>query len=218
MQILLVGTGNMARGISTRLVAGGHEVAFYNPDPGDAEKLAADVRGTGRTRVARDLDEGIRASDIIILASWYAVNLQTARERSAALEGRILVDISNPLTETFDGLVTEGGPSGAEHIRDAVPTSTRVVKAFNTTFAGTLLEGSVAGQPLDVFIAGDDEGARRTVGDLVTSGGMNPIEVGPLERSRQLEAMGFLGISLQDRLGTGFMSGWKLVMPRKSAA
>jgi hypothetical protein len=86
-----------------------------------------------------------------------------------------------------------------------------VVKAVNTTFAGTLVAGQVAGQTLDVFIAGDDTGAKGAVAGLVTAGGMRAIDVGALERARQLEALALLGITLQFSLGTQFMSGWKFV-------
>jgi 8-hydroxy-5-deazaflavin:NADPH oxidoreductase len=88
-----------------------------------------------------------------------------------------------------------------------------VVKAFNTTFAPTLLAGQVAGEPLDVFIAGDDEDAKSTVATLVRDGGLRPIDAGALERSRQLEGLGLLGITLQGALGTQFGTAWKLVMP-----
>lgn len=123
------------------------------------------------------------------------------------------MDISNPLNDTYDGLVTEAGSSAAENIHAALPGGTKVVKAFNTTFASTLVDGEVAGQTLDVFIAGDDAPAKETVGQLVTDGGLNAIDVGGLERARQLEALGLLGITLQSRLDTGFMTAWKLVLP-----
>ncbi|MBU6460996.1 MAG: hypothetical protein KGQ58_09030 [Proteobacteria bacterium] len=86
-----------------------------------------------------------------------------------------------------------------------------VVKAFNTTFAQTLAEGQVAGQVLDVFIAGDDASAKAKVIGLVESSGLVPIDAGTLQRSRQLEAMGLLGITLQGPHRLGFMSAWKLV-------
>jgi hypothetical protein len=84
------------------------------------------------------------------------------------------------------------------------------VKAFNTTFAGTLVEGEVAGQQLDVLIAGDDEEAKRKVAQIVTDGGLRPIDVGPLGRAQQLEQLGFLHISLQQPLGLDFGSTVKL--------
>lgn len=216
MTILIIGTGNMGRAISTRLLAGGQDVRLYNPDLHKAEKLAADLRDQARdarVRAADDLAAAISASDVIILASWYAVNLELAEKMASELEGKIVVDISNPLNDTYDGLVTEGGPSAAENIQAALADGTRLVKAFNTTFAGTLVAGNVAGVPLDVYIAGDDEKAKGAVAELVRSGGPTPIDVGPLHRARQLEGLGLLGITLQPTLGTGFDTAWKLVMP-----
>lgn len=223
MKILIIGTGNMARGISTRLLAGGHEVKLYNPDRTDAEKLADELRSAsgvpGRvSAAATSLPEAISGSEVVILASWYAVNLQTAREQAAALDGKVVVDISNPLNDTYDALVTEGGPSAAENIRAVLPAGAKVVKAFNTTFAGTLVEGKVAGQVLDVLIAGDDETAREVVASLARGGGLNAIDVGGLERARQLEALGLLGITLQSRLDTGFSTAWKLLLPQGAGA
>jgi hypothetical protein len=110
-----------------------------------------------------------------------------------------VVDISNPLNQTFDALATAPGTSAAEEVATATAGAT-VVKAFNTTFSGTPVEGQVAGQPLDVLIAGDDEEAKKTVTQLVRDGGLRAIDVGPLERARELEGLGFLGIALQQPL------------------
>ena len=87
------------------------------------------------------------------------------------------------------------------------------MKAFNTTFAPTLVAGEVGGQQLDVLIAGDDEAAKQTVSQLASDGGLRPIDVGALNRARQLEQLGFLHISLQQPLDLGFGSAVKLVMP-----
>jgi NADPH-dependent F420 reductase len=222
MRVLIIGTGNMGRGIATRLVAGGHELTLYDVDPAKAEKLATELGGTtpggARIAIAETPAEAVPASDVVILASWYGANLDVARQLGPSLSGKVVVDISNPLNETYDGLVTEPGTSAAENIAAVLPAGAKLVKAFNTTFAGTLVAGQVAGQPLDVFIAGDDASAKETIATLARGGGLNPVDVGPLARARELEALGFLGISLQGPLGTGFMSGWKLVMPAASEA
>jgi 8-hydroxy-5-deazaflavin:NADPH oxidoreductase len=85
-----------------------------------------------------------------------------------------------------------------------------VVKAFNTTFAGTLVAGEVSGQQLDVLIAGGDDNAKQKVSQLASDGGLRPIDVGPLHRAQQLEQLGFLHISLQQPLGLIFDSAVKL--------
>ena len=85
-----------------------------------------------------------------------------------------------------------------------------VVKAFNTTFGGTLVAGEVAGQKLDVLSAGDDADAKQKVAQLVSDGGLRPLDAGPLARAQQLEQLGFLHISLQQPHELGFSSTFKL--------
>ncbi|MBV9363718.1 MAG: hypothetical protein JOY89_05735, partial [Solirubrobacterales bacterium] len=93
----------------------------------------------------------------------------------------------------------------------AKASGARVVKAFNTTFAGTLVGGEIAGQPLDVFLASDDEDAKNTVRHLVEDGGLRAIDAGPLTRAHELEALGYLHMALQQPLGTGFSSTVKVL-------
>jgi 8-hydroxy-5-deazaflavin:NADPH oxidoreductase len=66
-------------------------------------------------------------------------------------------------------------------------------------------------QPLDVFLAGDEDGAKETVAQLMRDGGLRAIDVGPLERTRPLEGLGFLGLALQQPLGLNFQNAWKLI-------
>jgi predicted dinucleotide-binding enzyme len=113
---------------------------------------------------------------------------------------------------SFDRLVTPADSSAAEEIAKRLPGSP-VVKAFNTTFAGTLVDGEVEGAPLDVLLAGDDGDAKAEVARLVEAGGMRAIDAGPLRRARQLEQLGFLHMALQDALGSGYGSGVKFVTP-----
>ena len=212
MQVTVIGAGNMGRGIGHRLVAGGHDVTVVDRDPEEAGRLAEELRGaaqSGATVEAAGPTSELRG-EVVVLAVYYPGSLELARELGDRLAGKVVVDISNPLNETFTGLATPPGTSAAEKVAATVPTGTRVVKAFNTTFSGTLVEGQVAGQPLDVFIAGDDEEAKEAVAQLVRDGGLGAIDVGPLERARQLEGLGFLGITLQQPLGLNFQSTWKL--------
>lgn len=209
MNILIIGTGNMGRGIATRALAGKNVVTLYDEDGAKAQALATELGAS----VAGDTKDAIAASDIVIVATPYAASLDIARKLGSSLAGKIVIDISNPLNETYTGLVTAPDTSGVEEIRKLLPASVRLVKAFNTTFAGTLVTGTVAGQTLDVFLAGDDDAAKGTVAEFVNAGGMHAVDVGTLERARQLEALGLLGITLQFRLNTGFATAWKLVLP-----
>ena len=213
MNLTIIGAGNMGRGIGHRLVAGGHDVTVVDRDPEEAGRLAEELRGVAQGgAIVEAAGPGAELrGEVVILAVYYPGDVEIVREQGERLAGKVVVDISNPLNQTFDALATAPGTSAAEEVAASAPAGARVVKAFNTTFAGTLVEGQVAGQPLDVFIAGDDEEAKGTVAQLVRDGGLRAIDVGPLERARQLEGLGFIGITLQQPLGLNFQSAWKLI-------
>ena len=214
MNVTIIGTGNMGRGIGHRLIAGGHALTLVDQQPESAQKLAQELQDAkpGAQVQVQSLEDAI-SDPVVVLAVWYPVNTQLVQVLGSQLEGKIVVDIANPLNGSFDGLATPPGSSAAEEVQALLPTDAVTVKAFNTTFAGTLVAGTVAGQALDVMIAGDDANAKHTIAQLVRDGGLNPVDCGPLERSRQLEGMGFLGISVQGPLGYGFQSGWRLIAP-----
>jgi predicted dinucleotide-binding enzyme len=204
MNVTIIGAGNMGRGIGTRLVAGGHKVTFVDANPETAQKAAADLKAEAAT-----LDAPL--GDVVVLAVWYGTNIEIAKQLGSKLAGKVVVDIANPLNSTYDGLATAADSSSAEDLAKAVAAGAKVVKAFNTTFAGTLIAGEVGGQKLDVFIAGDDADAKAKVSQLVTDGGMRAIDAGPLHRARQIESMQLLHIVLQGTLGTNWGSTVKIL-------
>jgi 8-hydroxy-5-deazaflavin:NADPH oxidoreductase len=207
MKVTIIGAGNMGRGIGTRAVAGGHDVEILDRDPAEARALAEQL---GESATA--LDPGAPfGGEIVVFAVYYSGIKDAVQEYADRLAGKAVVDITNPVdTETWDRLATAPGSSSAEEVAQLVPQGTPVVKAFNTTFAPTLVAGEVAGQQLDVLIAGDDEDAKQKLSQLVSDGGLRPIDVGPLRRAQQLEHLGFLHISIQQPLGLGFASTVKL--------
>jgi hypothetical protein len=207
MKITIVGAGNMGRGIGMRAIAGGHEVEIVDRDPAEARRLADELGGSA-TALEPDAPFG---GEVVVLAVYYPGIKEAAQQYRDRLAGKVVVDITNPVdTQTWDRLATELGSSSAEELAQVVPEGTPVVKAFNTTFAGTLVEGEVDGQPLDVLIAGDDEAAKQKISQLVSDGGLRPIDVGPLTRAQQLEHLGLLHISLQQPRELGFGSTIKL--------
>jgi NADPH-dependent F420 reductase len=208
MQISIIGAGNMAAGIATRALAGGHRVGLTDRDPAKAKALAEDLRA----RVpGADVDQAaLSEADIVVLALPFAAAEEFAAANREELADRVVVDISNPVDDTFDSLVVPPGTSAAERIAAAAPGA-RVVKAFNTTFAGNLVAGQAGGAPLDVFIAGDDAGAKQAVADLAASGGLRPIDAGPLRRARELEGFQLLHMTLQQTLGTNWASAIKIL-------
>ena len=213
MNVTIIGSGNMGRGIGTRAAAGGHSVTFVDANPEVAEKTAADVKALAKkgAKVSAASLGDVELGDVVVLAVWYGTNIEIARQLGTKLAGKVVVDIANPLNSTFDGLATAPDSSSAEDLAKAIASGAKVVKAFNTTYAGTLLAGAVAGQPLDVFIAGDDADAKSKVAQIVTDGGMRAVDTGPLSRARQIEGMQLLHIVTQGTLGTNWGSALKIL-------
>ena len=203
MQVTIIGTGNMARGIGSRVLAGGHDLTVVGKDFERAEAVAADIAGAGtvKTAVSGDPIEG----HVVVLAVYYPDALGAAEQYADQLAGRVVVYITNPVNESSDGLVVPPDGSATEELA-ALAGGARWVKAFNTTFAIPLKSGTVAGHKLDVLLAGDDADAKGKVAALARDGGLNPIDVGPLKRARELEAAGLLHMGVQNELGTGFAS------------
>jgi 8-hydroxy-5-deazaflavin:NADPH oxidoreductase len=208
MNVTIIGTGNMARGIGSRLLAGGHRITVLGKEVEAAEEVVSDL-GAGDAAGAGRSGDPI-ADDVVVLAVYFPDAKAAVEQYRDQLDGKVVVDITNPVNETFDDLVTPPDSSAAQELAAAAPGA-RVVKAFNTTFANTLREGVVAGQPLDVLIAADDDDAKATVAKLAEDGGLRPVDTGPLRRARELEAAGLLHMGVQGSLGTGFGSALKIV-------
>lgn len=207
MKITIIGAGNMGRGVGTRAVAGGHDVQIIDRNPEDAQALA-DELGGGATGGGPDDD---LTGELVVLALYYPGTKDAVEQYGDRLAGKVVIDICNPVdTETWDSLATPPGTSAAEEIAGLLPSGTPVVKAFNTTFAKTLVAGEAAGQQLDVFIAGDDQDAKDKVKSLVEGGGLRPIDTGPLRRAQQIEQAGFLHVTVQEPLGSEFGSALKV--------
>lgn len=208
--LTIIGAGNMGRGIASVAARGGNTVTIIDHKPEDAASLASELQSQYPNATVKpgSLEEPL--SDIVVFAVWYTAAQDLARQLGNRLSGKVVVDITNPLTQTYDGLAISGNTSAAEELAKLV-SDARVVKAFNTNFAGTLVAGQVAGQAVDVLIAGDDQDAKATLIELVNASGLKGVDAGPLERARILEGLGFLGIQLQFTQGTNFASTWKFL-------
>jgi predicted dinucleotide-binding enzyme len=201
----------MARGIGSRALAGGHSVTVVGKDARSAEEVAAGIgdQGGGGSVTTATSDEPLQG-EVVVLAVYYPDAREAVQQHADQLSGRTVVDITNPVNDSFDGLVVPPDGSATQELSRLAPEA-RFVKAFNTTFAGTLTAGEVGGHQLDVLIAGDDEEAKQTVAKLASDGGLNPIDVGGQARARELEALGFLHMTMQSTLGTGFGSTVKFL-------
>ena len=171
----IIGTGNMGTAIGGVLTAGGSDVTLVSHE------------NVGTTPAS---------GDVAILAVPYPAVDEIIAAYGEQLQGKIVVDITNPLNfETFDSLVVPVGSSATAQIQAILPGST-VLKAFNTTFAATLASQQVGGLQTTVLIAGDDSDAKTLLPAAITAGGVAAIDAGSLARAHELEAIGFLQLTL----------------------
>ena len=171
--VSIIGNGNMGTAIGGIVAAGGNTVEF----------------------VGRDASEPI-TGDLVVLAVPHTSLDEIVAARRAELAGKVVVDITNPLNfDTFDSLTVPVGSSAAAEIQAKLPAST-VVKAFNTTFAGTLVGKQIGDQSTTVLIAGNDTSAKQTLAAAVEAGGVSALDAGSLSRAHELEALGFLQLTL----------------------
>ena len=178
--VTIIGTGNMGQAIAGVVTKGGNTAELI-----------------GHSDSAKPV-----TGEIVVLAVPYPAVADILATRGDQLASKMVVDITNPLNyETFDSLTVPADSSAAAQIAATLPRST-IVKAFNTTFAATLASGTAGEVPTTVLIAGDDSQAKSQLADVVTAGGLRAIDSGSLRRARELEALGFLQITLaaQDKM------------------
>jgi predicted dinucleotide-binding enzyme len=176
----------------------GYEVLMGSRDAAKAADLArtigGKVQGGGIAAVADQ-------ADMVVLAVPYGAAAETL-ETAGDLAGKVLVDISNPITPDYMALTIGHTTSAAEEIQKLAPRA-RVVKAFNTIFAQILSsEAKTHQEGVQVFTAADDEAARAVVGEFIERIGFVHVAAGPLGNARYLEPMGELNIHF------GYAFGW----------
>jgi hypothetical protein len=197
MKVTVIGSGNMGSGFVRQLAKAGHDVRVTGRNAERAQQLA-----TAHGARAVDAAEAA-ASDVLILATGYA-DAAPALKALGALNGKVIVDVTNPLTADYMGLTIGHTTSAAEEIAAAAPGA-RVVKAFNTVFASVLADGGRLGdgKTVPVFVAGDDAEAKSTVSELARSIGFDVIDAGALRNARYLEPLAGLNIYLGYGAGLG---------------
>jgi 8-hydroxy-5-deazaflavin:NADPH oxidoreductase len=199
MKVTVIGAGNMGSAFVKQLHRAGHSVRITARDGAKAAALAAKYPGV----VAVPAADAAAQADIVVLATGYADAVNALRS-VGKLDGKVVVDITNPLTPDYMGLTLGHSTSAAEEIAKAVPGAL-VVKAFNTLFAQVLAEGADfgSGRKASVFIAGDSEPARQTVAGLAESLGFAAVDAGGLKNARYLEPLAGLNVYLGYGAGLG---------------
>ncbi len=188
-KIAIIGKGNVGSALKRGLERKGYE-----------------VRMTGRGDGV--LDAG-KWGEILIFAMPHSAVDDALRTLGDTVKGKIIVDVTNPLTPEM-GLAVGFTTSAAEELQKKAPEA-MVVKAFNTVFAAVMDSGKVKGSQVSVFAAGDDVNARSKVLELARDIGFDAIDAGPLKNARLLEPLALLNIQLGFPLKMGTQIGMKLV-------
>ena len=186
--ISIIGAGGMATAIAGRTIEAGHTVEVIVRDPSKAQAFA-DKLGAGATTGAYG---AAPKGGIVILAVPYGSAAAVVADFGAALGGKVIIDITNPVAPDLSGLVTPSGSSGAQETARGLPAGAHVVKAFNTLFGHVLAKGG----RLDAFMAADDEEAKARVATFLESLGLRPLDIGALRMAQTLESLGLLMIGL----------------------
>ncbi|WP_112324312.1 NADPH-dependent F420 reductase [Oceanibium sediminis] len=191
MKIAIIGNGNIGSGLAKSLSATSHDVTAYGRDA--------------------NLHAAVGSADLVILATPYGAAAELATK--ADYTGKVVVDVSNPVTEDFSGLQVGHDSSAAEEIAKAFSGAT-VVKAFNTVFAQHYADDLASGgTPIQTFVASDDGDAKQSVKALASEAGFDAVDAGPLKNARYLEPLGFMNIQFGYVLGKG-----TAIAPRWQAA
>ena len=187
VNVAIIGTGNVGGALGSSLSRAGHNVTFYSRD----EEKRADAANASSAAVADSPTQAVENADVIILAVPYTAAAQVAHEIAPAALGKVVIDTTNPLKfepGQMPQLSISGNDSLGEQVQRWLPKA-KVVKAFNTVGNAFMVDPKFEGGPPDMFIGGDDDGAKKKVGEILKDFGWGIVDLGGISASRYLEPM-----------------------------
>ncbi|RNE56523.1 diguanylate cyclase [Cryobacterium tepidiphilum] len=203
--ISIIGTGKMGSAIAGIAARAGATIQIIRRRAGAGSSLE---RSDAEYGVVGDRLTG----DLVVLAVPYEAYPSILEHYRDQLSGKVVIDISNPIDfTTYDELLVPADSSTAIELAKELPLDTTVVKAFNVNLGDTLSAGTNGTTTTTVLFAGDDPEAKIALTTLIESAGLRAVDVGPLSRARELEAMGFLQIILAASAKTHYESGFTLL-------
>ena len=200
MKIGFIGAGNMAVVIARYALKAGNEVVLTARN---ADRLAGVVKQLGKGAAAGTPAE-VAASDIVVLTVPWP-NIKDALAALPPLNGKILVDVTNPFAELQPKLVFAdlGGRSASEIVAEYVPAA-KLVKAFNTIRAEDFEAGPKRGDARRVlFISGAEADSKAKIKALIQSFGFVAVDLGGLVTGGRLQQAGGALASGEDYLVAG---------------
>lgn len=202
--ISIIGSGKMGAAIAEVAVRAGAEVQIVK-----RSAASASAARPGFTYGA--LGDRL-TGDLVVLAVPYSAYPGILERYRDQLGEKVVIDISNPIDfSTYDELLSPADSSTAAELAQQLPEGAAVVKAFNVNLGDTLVSGTNGTTPTTVLVAGDYADAKQRVAALIEAAGMRAVDVGPLTRARELEAMGFLQIIMAALGKTRYETGFALL-------
>lgn len=192
MRIAIIGAGRVGRALGSRWSAVGHDVVYGVRDPVDPK--VADLAQVTSSQ------EAVHGADVVLISLPWAATQEVASGLQAG--EAVVLDATNPLAANARELVANPTLSGAELVRDWM-RGARVVKAFNTTGSGNMLNPDYGPQKPMMPVAGDDEAAKAVAIGLANEIGFAGVDTGPLSGARDLEHLAMLWIRMAYPLGNG---------------
>jgi len=199
-KIGILGTGDVGRALGAGFCARGDRVVIGTRDPRDpkvAEKMGTFLANHRDRAEVGAFAAAVEGADVVVIATLWT-GTHSAIEMAggpAAFDGKVVLDVTNPLKFTGHGPELELGhtDSGGEQVQRWLPGA-KVVKVFNTIGNAHMVDPKLPGGPPTMFLCGNDAGAKKVATEIVTSFGLEPIDVGGIEGSRLLEPLCILWV------------------------
>jgi 8-hydroxy-5-deazaflavin:NADPH oxidoreductase len=208
VKVAVLGTGVVGRTLATKLAELGHEVTMGSRSA-ENEDAAAWAAGAAAGASHGTFADAAQAGEVVVNATAGGASLDALEAAGAEnLAGKLLIDVANALD--FSGgfpptLSVMGDDSLGEQIQRAHPDA-RVVKTLNTVNCAVMVDPARVPGDHDVFVSGDDAGAKAQARELLESFGWRPesiVDLGDITTARGAEAYLLLWLRLYGAFGTG---------------
>jgi hypothetical protein len=207
-EIGILGTGRMGARLAAMFARAGRNVLLGSRSQTRAEQVVRELALPGL--VAGSYEEALEAK-AVLPAIFIRDGLFDILDRHAPkLDGKLLIDISNPYNEDYSDFILPWDTSGAEELQKRLP-QVRLVGAFKNVFSAVLDEPLFLGTPSDVFIMADDESAKQEFLRLADGTPFRYLDAGALINARAIERMTMITGALGRRLGSYPRMNWRLL-------
>ena len=204
----ILGTGRMAVRLARLFADAGNRVVLGSRTPARSDRIA---RGLNHPRISGGSYQQAAAAPVLLPSMFLRDGmLDTLEPLRAQLDGKLLIDITNPFNDRYDDFILPWNTSGAEQIQQRFPRA-RIVGAFKNVWFEVFDEPRFDGLLSDVYVVGDDAAAKQQFLGLVQGSPFRYVDAGPLVHARYVERMTLFIAGLGQRLGYFPRMNWALL-------